>query len=405
MATNFPTSLDNLSNPDGTDSLQGHAQLHANVNDAIEAIQSKIGVDGSEDTTSLDYRVSQLEISPVDIEQVQDAIAAAFAAGDQSQVTVSYNDALNSLTLLVNAAETAGYTSTVKHYVKNSSGSTITAGTPVYTSGANGANILVSKASNVGESTSSKTFGLLAQNLAQNGIGFVVTEGLLSGLNTSSANAGDPVWLGVNGSVIYGLSNKPIAPAHLVFLGIVTRAHAQNGQIFVKVQNGFELNELHDVDLDYSNPPSDGDVLAYNATTGMWTNSSEFVTQSYVDDAISTVGDSVDSVTTLLGLEGNNDTVITGIENETEVDTFAVSDFRTVKYHLQISRNSEFYVSDFLLLADGTNVNVVESNVISNTSSDLANVNFEENSGIISLYVTPVGSAVTARFIRMSLKA
>ena len=47
MATNFPTSLDNLSNPDATDSLQGHAQLHANVNDAIEALQLKVGVNDS----------------------------------------------------------------------------------------------------------------------------------------------------------------------------------------------------------------------------------------------------------------------------------------------------------------------------------------------------------------------
>ncbi len=61
MATNFPTNLDDLSNPQGTDSLQGHAQLHTNVNDAIEALQEKVGVNNSTDVTSLDYRVTSLE--------------------------------------------------------------------------------------------------------------------------------------------------------------------------------------------------------------------------------------------------------------------------------------------------------------------------------------------------------
>lgn len=405
LATNFPNDLDNLNNPESTQSLQGHAQLHSDVNDAIEAIQTKIGIDGSGNTNSLDYRVSQLEISPVDIEQVQDAIAAAFAAGDQTDITVSYNDALNSLTLLVNNAQTAGYTSVVQHYVKNSSGSTINAGTPVYVSGANGANMLIAKASNSGESTSSKTFGLLAQTLAQNAIGFVITEGLLSGLDTHTATAGDPVWLGSNGSLIFGLANKPIAPAHLVFLGIVTRAHAQVGQIFVKVQNGFELNELHDVDLDYNNPPADGDVLAFNANTGMWTNSSDFATQTYVDSAISSVSNSTDTITTLLGLDGNNDLVITGIENKTTIDSFSTSLYRSADYKLQISRGSDHYSSKISILTDGTNINISESDIISNTANNLANITFEDNSGIISLCVTPIGSAVTARYFRTALKA
>ena len=245
MATSFPENLDSFINPDSNNPLSNpsHSEQHANTNDALAALQSKVGVDGSNDTASLDYRVTQLEISPVDVEQVQDAIAAAFASGDQTDITVSYNDALNSLTLLVNNAQTAGYTSTVQHQVKNSSGATINMGTPVYVSGANGANMLISKASNSEESTSSKTFGLLAQTLAQNAIGFVITEGLLSGLDTHTATAGDPVWLGSNGSLVFGLANKPIAPAHLVFLGIVTRAHAQVGQIFVKIQN--EIGRAH----------------------------------------------------------------------------------------------------------------------------------------------------------------
>jgi hypothetical protein len=64
MATNFPTSLDALTNPIATDKLNNpsHATQHANSNDAIEALQAKVGVNSSAVTTSLDYKVAQAEL-------------------------------------------------------------------------------------------------------------------------------------------------------------------------------------------------------------------------------------------------------------------------------------------------------------------------------------------------------
>lgn len=159
----------------------------------------------------------------------------------------------------------AAYTSVVKHMVK--AGEALTKGQAVYVTSADGTNMIVGKASNSSESTSSKTMGLLAQDLSHNGFGFVVAEGLLTGLNTASANGGDPVWLGTSGNLIFGLTNKPSAPNHLVFIGIVTRANANNGEIFIKVQNGFELNELHNVAL---NGVQNNDVLSYEASSGLW---------------------------------------------------------------------------------------------------------------------------------------
>jgi hypothetical protein len=161
----------------------------------------------------------------------------------------------------------ANYTSVLKHTVR--AGETLVKGQAVYVSGANGTNIIVSKASNTTEATSSKTMGLIAQNLSTNNNGFVITEGLLDNLNTSTATIGDPVWLGVNGALIYGLVNKPYAPAHLVFIGIVTRVSATVGEIFVKVQNGFELKEIHDVDL-ITTAPSNNDILTFESSTSLW---------------------------------------------------------------------------------------------------------------------------------------
>ena len=167
----------------------------------------------------------------------------------------------------------ADWTSQVKHIVKNNGLSgTITKGTAVYVTSSNGTNMLVGRASNASEPTSSKTMGLMQSDITTTGgnqTGFVITEGLLEGLNTASATAGDPVWLGVNGALIYGLTNKPYAPAHLVFIGIVTKVSAGNGEIFVKVQNGFELKEIHDVDL-ITTTPINGHLLGFDGT--LWVN-------------------------------------------------------------------------------------------------------------------------------------
>jgi len=63
MSTNFPGSLDSLTNPTSTDTLANpsHSSQHANANDAIEALQAKVGVDSSAVSSSLDYKVTQLE--------------------------------------------------------------------------------------------------------------------------------------------------------------------------------------------------------------------------------------------------------------------------------------------------------------------------------------------------------
>ena len=143
----------------------------------------------------------------------------------------------------------------------------INKGQAVYVSGANGTNILVAKASNATEATSSKTLGLLETTGVTNNTVNVVTEGLLTGLNTNSATIGDAVWLGTNGNLIYGLTNKPHAPAHLVYIGVVTRVNTNNGEIFVKPQNGFELDELHDVLI--TNPQS-GEVIQRDGS--LWKN-------------------------------------------------------------------------------------------------------------------------------------
>ena len=62
MSTNFPTSLDTLTNPYSTDKVAtvSHSSQHSNANDAIEALEAKVGADGSAVTTSHDYKLSEV---------------------------------------------------------------------------------------------------------------------------------------------------------------------------------------------------------------------------------------------------------------------------------------------------------------------------------------------------------
>lgn len=66
MSINFPTSLDNFPNPVGTDLLENattaldHDVQHSNANDAIEALEAKVGIDGSAVTTSHSYKLSEI---------------------------------------------------------------------------------------------------------------------------------------------------------------------------------------------------------------------------------------------------------------------------------------------------------------------------------------------------------
>lgn len=91
MATNFPAGLDSLTNPLSTDTLASpsHSTQHANANDAIEALQTKVGVDNSAVTTSLDY-LGRNAISKTLVDAKGDLIAAT-AADTVARVPVGTN--------------------------------------------------------------------------------------------------------------------------------------------------------------------------------------------------------------------------------------------------------------------------------------------------------------------------
>jgi len=152
--------------------------------------------------------------------------------------------------------------------VNNNNGSTISKGQAVYLYGAQGQRPSVRLASNTSDTTSAKTLGIAAENILAGAEGFVVSQGVVKNINTNAYNEGDVLWLGTTpGSLT---TTKPQGPLHGVFVGVVTKKNASSGRIYVKAQNGYELDELHDVRI--SGVVND-DILLYNSASSIWVNS------------------------------------------------------------------------------------------------------------------------------------
>lgn len=152
-------------------------------------------------------------------------------------------------------------------YVTNAESTTIIRGQAVYLYQAQGNRASVKLAYNTGDSSSAKTLGLVLQDMAPNASGFVTTQGVLDKLNTNGFAEGATLYLGATpGSLT---STKPQAPNHLVYIGIVERSNAGNGQIYVRPQNGYELDELHDVRI---TSVANNNLLRYNSAVPAWVN-------------------------------------------------------------------------------------------------------------------------------------
>ena len=152
--------------------------------------------------------------------------------------------------------------------VYNDSGVSLTDGQVVYISGSQGNRVAVKLAKADSEATSAGTLGMVTEPIAVGAEGFITILGTVNGLNTSGLIAGSLLYLSASTAGAY-TSVKPTAPNHSVIIGYVERVHATVGSIYVKVDNGYELDELHNVVI---TSPTTGHLLVYNSTTGVWEN-------------------------------------------------------------------------------------------------------------------------------------
>lgn len=154
---------------------------------------------------------------------------------------------------------------TIHAYVHNAEAVQINKGEAVYLYQASGNKASVKLAYNTSDATSAKTFGLAAENIGAGQNGMVICQGVIDGLNTGSYNEGDTLYLGATAGTL--TASKPYAPNHLVYIGVVEKANNGNGQIYVKVQNGYELDELHNVN---ALNPTNNDIIVYSSGTNLW---------------------------------------------------------------------------------------------------------------------------------------
>ena len=168
--------------------------------------------------------------------------------------------------------------------VRNQTGATIYKGTIVYISGASGGKALISKAQANSEATSSKTLGVVTADIANNANGNVLTNGLLTLLDTRTTathpftadtlTIGDDLYLSPTNAG-YVTNVKPIAPNNLVNIGKVLETSSTTGQILYAIVNGYELGELHDVD---TTGAVTGNVLALDGSVWKPTTISSGIT-------------------------------------------------------------------------------------------------------------------------------
>lgn len=157
------------------------------------------------------------------------------------------------------------------------------------------------------------TIGVVSENINNNQTGKIIVIGEITGLNTTGSLQGE-TWN--DGDVLYVSSTtpgaltkvQPTAPNHLVVVGYVVYAHANQGKIYCKVMNGWEIGELHDC---YLPSPSNNDGIFWNSTTTRYENK---------------------SITTVLGytpyytLDKNNVNVsLTGTTTETILDSSLIT--------------------------------------------------------------------------------
>ena len=236
-------------------------------------------------SSSLSSSIDNLSSSVASINNTQNGrldlleTASGSIRTDFNSFTSSYTTVSSSLDSRLDVLEaysgsqqvpTASYslrTTRTDVYCKNMSGAQINKGTVVRITGAVGDNPLIGVASLLTEGQSANTLGIAAENIPNDSFGLVITEGVLLGVNTSGMTPGQLIFLGANGTFT---TSYPVAPNHGVRLGEVLRDQQNQGSIYVRVDNGSELGEAHDV-YDTTTNSSYGDLLVKSGS--VWINS------------------------------------------------------------------------------------------------------------------------------------
>jgi len=223
----------------------------------------------------------------------------------------------------------------------NGTGSTLTEGQIVRIIGTQGQRPSIALATAATEAGSSKTFGAVTETILDGTEGYVATFGIVGNLDTSTFAEGDALWLSASAGKFTNV--MPVQPYHGVFIGYCLKSAPSSGRIFVKIQNGYELNELHNVLITSLN---DKEILSYSQSASLWINKNLATAITEVDG----VGSGIDA------------DMFHGFEPSFFVNTSSAVQEKTgnFTYHGTLTVN-ELVISGSALTISTTNVSLEDS--------------------------------------------
>jgi hypothetical protein len=191
----------------------------------------------------------------------QNANAVSITGGTLTGVVVS------------TGAYSSNVNETLMRIVRKSTAGTITKGQAVYVVGSTGTHLTVELADASTEATAATTIGVAAESISDVSDGYMIVAGLLTGLSTlptASFTNGAALWLSETAGAL--TTTRPTQPAHGVAMGwVINASNGSAGSAYIKIINGQELEELHDVLIVSATA---NDVLMYDSVTAVWKNRS-----------------------------------------------------------------------------------------------------------------------------------
>ena len=264
-------------------------------------------------------------------------------------------------------------------YCKNVTGVQINKGTVVRIVGATGDNPLIGPADLLTEGNSANTLGIATQDIPNDSFGLIITEGILTGVNTNGMTAGALLFLGANGTFT---TTPPVAPNHGVRLGEVLRVQQNNGSIYVRIDNGIELNEAHDV---IYTGITTGDLLIRSGS--VWINSKQLTGSYHITGSINATSltgsinyNNLTNVPTLVS--GSSQILLTGT---TGYSTFS-SSIATTTLNIETRVGS--------LETESGSVRTALNNYTSSTNSRLSSI--ETSTGSLNTFTSSANGRLSA---------
>lgn len=245
----------------------------------------------------------------------------------------------------------------------------LTDGMIVYITGAQGNRISVKRASAIAELGSASTLGMVTEPIAIGAEGFITTQGVVNGLNTIGLSEGALLFLSETPGQY--TPTRPIAPSHTVVVGFVQRVHASVGSIFVKIDNGYEIDELHNVVIN-TGSQSYGDLLMRSGS--VWTNTKELSgsyvitgslrASSFTGSLFGTASYATNALTASYSLNAQNSFIQNGNSFGTTA-TLGTNDNNALAF--ETSGSTRLYISSSGAIGIGTTTPQTRFDVIGNT--------------------------------------